>query len=291
MRSVLRTHVLACCGMAAAVATVAPARAALVESTTPSTSVAFDSQLSTPALIYDANFYSATEGRMVLLATGASLRGPGVQGSNGILGTPPGQSYLNATDQLRDLVVSIRIDNRTGALISGTVNVPRDASEPSATLDSWSYSGYITAFGFAERNGTATTNTFDVRWFADAYDFTDVAANPSLGVPGSPASCSAGAGGCGYGYLRIGADAVPFYGGAGSGINFATDWVRGSGLSGPNAQLGAFDDNIAAGAFSANGVTADVFLTPVPVPGAALLLAGGLVGLLPFTRRRQAARA
>lgn len=274
-----------------------PAHAALVQTFTPSTGTAFDTTLqgSGNVLIYDANYYSATEGRLVVLTNGSTLAGPGVPGSNGIAGSAPGQNYLGGpggADTLRDVVITMRINNATGALISGTVNVPVDVNAAAANTtsggvvanDSWSYSGFITNFGVAANDGGGA-NTFDARWFATAYDFSDVVANPSLSVPGAPQACTNAAGQCGYGYLRIGTSGVPFLGGTGTGVNFGIDWVRGIGA--PNAQLGTYDDNIAASAFVANPVLSDVFLTPVPIPAALVLFAGGLAGLLPIARRRR----
>lgn len=272
-----------------------PAQAALVATTAPSTTVAFDSQLSPggTALIYDANYYSATEGRLVVLTSGSTLSGPGVPGSNEISGNAPGQNYLGAGDTLRDPVITMRINNTTGAFIDGTVNLPADnnaalANTTGSTVanDSWTFSGYITNFGVAENAGSSS-NTFDARWFANAYNFNDVVANPALSVPGALQACINGPGQCGYGYLRFSTAAIPFLGGVGTGVNFGVDWVRGSGLTGPNAQLGTFDDGIAASAFASQTVNADVFVTPVPIPGALLLFAGGLAGLLPLARRRQ----
>lgn len=174
-------------------------------------------------------------------------------------------------------------DSSTGALVSGTVNVPAD-NLAAGTADSWSYGGSITNFGFAE-NGGSTANTFDARWFADGYNFNGVMANPALSVPGAPSVCSTAAGLCGYGYLRFSTAAVPFLGGVGSGVNFATDWVRGAGLSSPNPALGTYDDGIATAAFAARAVSADVFLTPVPTPGSFARMAAGMLALVPLMRR------
>lgn len=260
----------------------AAAQAALLQVAGPSVSTAFDSQLSSAALIYDFNFYSATEGRLVVMASATSLSGPGVPTGS----SAPSQFYLGATDTLRDVVIQMRINNSTGALVSGSVSVPAD-NLASGAADSWSYGGTITNFGVAENSGS-TVNTFDARWFADGYNFSDVVANPALSVPGAPQVCSTGAGLCGYGYLRFSTAAVPFLGGVGTGVNFATDWVRGAGLSSPNPALGTYDDGIATAAFAAQAVSADVFLTPVPTPGSFALMAAGMLALLPLMRRRLA---
>lgn len=265
-----------------------PAQAALVNPAGgPSTAVAFDTKLSTAALIYDANYYGATEGRLVVLASGATLLGPGVPTGSGT----PSQTYLNASDQLRDLVLEVRISNTNGAFISGSVLVPRDINYPGGsgnTADSWTFSGALTSFGFSANPGAGTTNTFDAYWGVNSYDFSDVAANP--GSIGAPATCTLGNGGCGQGYLRIGSDRIPFTGGAGSAVDFSVDWVRGTGVisgSTPNAQLGSFDDGIATSAYGNYATSADLFVTPVPIPGALALFAGGLAGLLPVARRRR----
>ena len=271
---------------AALAASWLPAQGALVQTTTPSTTTWLDTTLSSgAAMIYDANFYSATEGRLVILASGNTLLGPGVPA------TAPAQIYLGGTDTVRDPMITMRIQNTTGALVSGTVSVtPSNDGGPN---DSWSFLGTITQFGFSERNGAATNGTFDARFKVDSYDLSDVAQGLVGGAsslhPNAPTVCPATQPFCGFGYLRIGWDGVPFLGGSGSAVNFATDWVRGTGVingTTPNAQLGTFDDGIALTAYSNTGVTTDIFMT-VPVPGAFALFAAGLLGLGPLARRRQ----
>ncbi len=272
-----------------------PAQAALVQSTAPSVTTWLDTNLSGVALIYDANFYSTTEGRLVVLASGNSLRGPGVPNNNvagpnpALPGAIPAQIYLGP-DQFRDPMITLRINNQTGALVSGTVSVT--ASNDAVPNDSWSFLGTITQFGFSERNGTATTNTFDARFTVNSYDLSDVVqglVGPASQNPSAPTVCLATNPWCGMGYLRIGADLVPFLGGANSAVNFAADWVRGVGVitgTTPNPQLGTFDDGIAAAAYNNAAVSSDIFMT-VPVPGAFALFAAGLLGLGPLARRRR----
>jgi hypothetical protein len=264
-------------------AAMAPVHAALLQSTTPSVTTWLDTTLSGVALIYDANFYSATDGRLVIVASGNTLQGPGVP-----TGTPPGQIYLGAGDQLRDEMLSLRINNSSGALVSGTVSVK--PSNDGVANDSWQFVGNVTAFGFADNSG-GTTNTFDARFRVNSYNLSDVAqglVGPGSINPNAPLICAVTDPFCGYGYLRFGTSGIAFTGGVGTGVNFAVDWVRGAGvISGntPNAQLGTFDDGIATAAYLNNAVTSDIFMT-VPVPGAFALFAAGLVGLGPMVRRR-----
>jgi|GEM_PF-2232660 len=267
------------------------AHAALLQASGPSESTAFDSQLTTSALIYDANFYSASQGRLVIVASGSSLRGPGVPGSNGIAGTAPSQLYLNAGDQLRDLIIELRLHNSTGALISGSVVIPRDNNSAAAGTagDSWTAAGAVTAFGWSDYVA-AGTNTFDLRWGVNSYDFSDVVANP--GLVGGSATCNVGSGGCAMGYMRFSTAGIAFTANTTNApVNFGIDWVRGASVisgSTPNAQLGTYDDGIAAAAYLNNAVTADVFLTPVPLPTPLALLAVGLAAVVPLMRRRMA---
>lgn len=269
-----------------------PAQAALVGTAVPSSSVAFDSQLTSPSLIYDANFYSATEGRLVLLASGSSLKGPGVPGSNGIAGSAPSQTYLGSGDALKDLVLSIRINNVTGALVSGSVFIPRDnnsASTNTSTGDSWTYSGSITRFGSTGTAGATValnSNTFDAYYTVDSYDFSDVAANPAL--VGAPTTCtstpSVSCGGAVESYLRFGTGAIALNG---DSVAFGSDFVRGAGVSTANTSLGAYINGINAAAFNTSAVSTDVTLTPIPVPAAFGLMAFGLSALAPALRRRR----
>lgn len=261
-----------------------PAQAALVQSTTPSVTTWLDTQLTGAALIYDANFYGTTEGRLVIVATGNTLAGPGVPAP------APGQSYLGATDQLRDEMLTLRINNTNGALVSGTVSVK--PSNDGLANDSWQFVGTVTAFGFADNSG-ATTNTFDARFQVNSYNLSDVVqglvGTPTSLHPNAPTICAVTDPFCGFGYLRFGTSGIAFTGGVGTGVNFGVDWVRGASVitgTTPNAQLGTFDDGIAAAAYVNNAVTTDIFMT-VPVPGAFALFAAGLLGLGPLARRRQ----
>jgi len=263
--------------------------AALLQAQGPSTSVAFDTQLTNPALIYDANYYAATTGRLLIVAQGSTLRGPGVPGSNGLPGTAPSQLYLSAGDTLRDVVLSLQIDNRNGQLLGGSVLVPADnnAAASGLTGDSWTMAGTVNAFGWSDYVA-AGTNTFDLAWTATQYDFSDVAANP--GLVDRPVSCNAANSPCGFGYMRFATTGIAFVAASpGAAVDFRVDWVRGGGVisgSTPNAQLGTFDDGIAASAYANNAVSADVFLTPVPVPAPLALMAMGLAMLVPLVRRR-----
>ena len=119
----------------------ATSQAALLQGAGPSASVAFDSTLSTAALIYDYNYFSATEGRLVILATGTSLRGPGVPTA-----TAPFQSYLGSGDTLRDAVIQMRINNSTGALVSGSVSAAAALRATASGISPWGRSRHRLAF-------------------------------------------------------------------------------------------------------------------------------------------------
>ncbi len=267
------------------------AHAALLQSQGPSISSSFDTQLTGAALIYDANHFNATTGRLLVVAQGSSLRGPGVPGSNGLAGLAPSQLYQGSGDTLRDLVLELQIDNRNGALIAGSVVVPADNNSAATGTagDSWTMAGTVTAFAWSDYVA-AGTNTFDLTWSATRYDFSDVAANP--GLLDRPASCSASPDLCGFGYMRFATSGVAFTSTTPNApVNFGVDWVRGSGVisgSTPNASLGTLDDGIATSAYLNNLVTADVFLTPVPAPAPLALMAAGLALLVPLMRRRLA---
>jgi hypothetical protein len=256
---------------------VGSAEGALLQSSGPSTTVAFDSTLISASLIYDANFYSATEGRLVIVASGSSLAGPGVTGG-------PAQTYLGAGDSLKDLALTLRLRNTDGALVSGSVNLPGDNN---SAADSWTMAGSVTAFGWSDYVA-AGTNTFDLRWGVNSYDFSDVSANPAL--VGGTSTCTGSNGSCGMGYMRFATSGIGFTSATtGAPVNFGIDWVRGAGVisgSTPSATLGTFDDGIANTAYANNAVTGDIFLTPVPTPGSMALMAASLAALVPLMRRR-----
>jgi hypothetical protein len=268
-----------------------PAQAALVGALSPSnlnvpSSAAWlDTTLSGVALIYDANFYSATEGRLVMLASGNTLAGPGVPAA------APGQSYFGAGDALRDEMLVLRINNTNGALVSGTVSVK--PSNDGLANDSWQFVGSVTAFGSADYAGAAS-NTFDARFNVNSYDLSDVVqglVGPGGLHPNTPTVCSIPAQSyCGHGYVRINAANIAYLGATnGAGVNFGVDWVRGAGVvaaGAANSQLGPWDDTIAIGAYANDAVTSDIFMT-VPVPGALALFGLGLLGLGPVARRRR----
>lgn len=259
----------------------AVSNAALVGAVKPPSAESFDSNILGATLVYDHDFYGASEGRLVMLATGTSLSGAGVPTG----GSQPGQSYFGTGDAIRDLVLDVRLNNATGALVSGTVAIP--LSNDAGPNDSWTYSGRLTRFGF-------NNSQLDAFWDVDAYDFSDVVANPNAIVPGStgiPITCNKGAGLCGWdgrqgGLIILASAAIPQASGQ---INFGVDWVVASGASntaGFRNTLGTFDDALASTAtFVSTTTRSDVWMTPVPEPEELALTLSGLT-VLALMRRR-----
>lgn len=263
-----------------AVASMGAAQAALIGAAgfKPLESVSFDTKLNVAALVYDHNFYSATEGRLVMLAGSSTLSGAGVPTG----GAQPGQSYLGGGDTLRDLVLSVKINNATGAFISGSVAIP--LSNDAGPNDSWTFSGTLTNFGY-------NNSQLDASWDVDAYDFSDVAADPTLIAPGISRKCSkpSGSGLCGWdapgdvrqgGLVIIADPALPQASGA---INFGVDWVitlgATSAAAGVVPQLGSFASGLTTASYVSKTVQADIWMTPVPEPKHYALLAAGLLTL------------
>jgi hypothetical protein len=278
----LRTALTAACVLTAI---AQPARAQLLGETLPPQSLAFDTKASSPVLIYDHDYYGATQGRLVVLAIGSSLTGPGVNA---------GTTQLYLGDGLRDALFDLRINN-DGSFVSGSVLVPRDPGYAAAGTDSWTMAGLFTAMGSNNAlsgSGTSAVTVIDARWAAGSYDFTDL-------IPALAQSCSGG--NCGQGGLIINAGnaQVPVSSGR---VDFGVDWVRGTGVVDSYGnpvttvanQLGAAFGNdprnfvygIAASAYANSNVSLDLFVTPIPEPFGLALMAGGLALIAPLARRR-----
>jgi hypothetical protein len=213
-----------------------------------------------PYLIYDHNGVNATTGRLTVV-TGATTLAEGPTAGNSTVT----QSYFGAGDSIPDMVMTIDVNNSTGALVGGSVSI---GFGNNASLARYSWQGAITGFGFASGTGTI----FDATWSVSADQYQNMPATMSQFINGF---LTGGTGG-----VKITSSAA-----WGTTANFGNDWVFGTtpGL----ASLSGFKTNLTSPLAVTSTVTTDIFASPVPVPAAAWLFASGLGLLIPATRKRK----
>jgi hypothetical protein len=213
--------------------------------------------LSTPYLIYDHNGVNASTGLLRVLANTSTL----VEGASNQL-----QSYLGAGDSIPDLMLTIQVDNTTGAFAGGSVSI---GFGNAAAVPRFSWQGAITNFGF--QSGTSTI--FDATWTMSADQYQNMPGTMSQFVDGY---LTGGSGG-----LKISSSAA-----WGGGANFANDWIF---AANPNSSsIDGFTGGLTSPLRTASNIGVDVFASPVPLPAAVWMLIGGLGVLAPLARRRNA---
>jgi hypothetical protein len=219
-----------------------------------------------PYLIYDHNGVNASTGRLVIVTGSATLaEGPSGSGNTSVV-----QSYLGAGDSIPDLVLTLDVNNVTGALLGGSVSIGF-GNATGAPRFSWQ--GAVTNFGFAAPGSTG--NIFDATWTMTSDEYQNMPAGLSQFVNGY---LTGGSGG-----IKI--NSVAAWGAA---ANFGNDWVfganAGSGTNG-NPFLAAFTGGLTNPLRVNTTIQADVFASPVPVPAAVWLFVSALGLLTPMARR------
>lgn len=246
--------------LAMAIATSGNANAALigVVSTFPEVALA-----ASPYLVYDHNGVNATTGQLRVF-TGATLLGEGAATGGSTLI----QSYFSAPDQIPDLMLTINVNNMTGAFVNGNVNIGFGTNPANTSKFSWN--GTITNFGF--NNTGSGSPIFDATWTMASDQYQAMPATLSQFVNGYLTGASGG--------IKINSSA-----GFGSTANFGNDWIYGSAAATTSA-LNTFISGLTSPLKTNSTITANVFASPVPEADTAWLMLIGLAALAPIARRR-----
>jgi hypothetical protein len=237
------------------------ARAALIGVTASNPEVT----LTSPYLIYDHNGFDASTGLLRIVAAASTVFEGAAAG-----GSSQAQSYFGAGDPIPDLMLTIRVDNTTGAFAGGNVSI---GFGNSTTAPRFSWQGAITNFGFQAGTGTI----FDATWDFTGDQYQNMPSNMSQFVDGYLAGR--------FGGLNI---SSTFNWGATNG--FGNDWIYGNNPA-ANSNLNAFRAGMTAQNEQSSSVQASVFASPVPLPGAVWLLGGALSLIAPIFVRRRNKRA
>lgn len=234
-----------------------------------------DVTLNTNYIIYDHNGVDSDTGLFRVVSMGSTLSTVANSAANP--GSTATQLYAGTGDSLADVMLSVQINNLTGAFEGGTVSI---GFGNNTTNPRFSWQGTISEFGYLD-NGTQ----FDARWTltsdlyqnlpANAYfaDYVDGRFSGALG--GIKINNSAGFGT--YSWATA----------------LGKDWVYGTGVTSSStpANIAPFVTGLDAAnqrIQMASAVQVDAF---VPIPGALWLMMGGLGIIAPFARRKPAAVA
>jgi hypothetical protein len=227
-------------------------------------------------LIYDHNAVNSTTGTLKVATIGMTL-GEGVAAG----GSSVNQNYIGGSDQTAALVMSFNLNNTTGALVGGSVNIGF-GNQTTTTAPVFSLTGTVTDFGFS--TDSTSTRSFDAKWTVTNDQYQNMPANMNQFVNGFLTGINGGV-------ISIGADptgaATNAFGT--SGTSFANDWVFG-GTAGAanfltNAQYGTLLAGLDTNAIHLNAIVSSS--ASVPVPAAAWLMSSALLGLFPSLRKKK----
>jgi hypothetical protein len=223
-----------------------------------------DTTLGNSAMIYNHSGGGAGIGRLTVIASYATLTA-----ASG--GASAVQNYGGDTPTA-DVMLTINVNDLTGALQSGTVSV---ALGDSTTAAGWTWTGKVTQFGFVDPTKPSTAGTiFDARWQMTADTYQHMPTNMSQFVNNYLAGRN--------GALDLLSTAS--WGGTAAGkANFGNDWIY---ASNPSAVPAAFTAGLSAPILVTSTGLSHMWVTPVPLPGAAWLFLSGLALAAPAVRRR-----
>lgn len=225
-------------------------------------------------IVYDHNGVDADTGLFRVVSVASTL-----QKASGAA-TSPSQNYVyGETPQTADVMLTVQLNNATGAFEAGSVSISAGNFNPATpNYPRFSWQGTITGFGFLD-GGTS----FDATW--------SLTSDQYLNMPAAFANFTDGAFSGAAGGIKIDNDK-----GFGSGNTWPSmlgrDWVSGGNPQSPVIASFLTDLNPVGGSSGrlelTNTVQIDAF---VPLPGAAWLLVSGLGILIPVARRSGSKKA
>lgn len=223
-------------------------------------------------LIYDHNGIDADSGLFRVVSMGSTLST--VANSPANPGSTATQLYAGNGDSVADVMLSLQINNITGAFEGGSVTI---GFGNNTATPGFSWTGTVSQFGYLD-NGTA----FDARWTLNSDQYQNMLANAYFAdyVDGHFSGAAGG---------------IKVSNSAGFGTyNWASaldkDWVFGTNVSrGTPANIASFVTGLDAtgSRIQTNStVMVDAF---VPIPGALWLMMDGIGVIAQFTRRKPTA--
>lgn len=217
-----------------------------------------------PYIIYNHTGVNGTTGQL-LVVTGAATLTASTGGANFT------QAYLGTGHTTDALVLTIDVNNSTGAFVSGNVGIGFGINTTAARF---AWQGNVTSFGFAGPNGTGTI--FDAKWTMTSDQYQNIPSNMSQFVNGYLTGRSGG--------LDLTSTAAWNT----SAINFGTDWVYGANAAGNPSTISPYTSGLHSPVLTNSTIMSDVWVTPttVPLPAAVWMLVSGLGLLAPMTRRK-----